>query len=90
MRLSAPVLKIEFHPATADDFVALDKSAQLRIRKALEGLAEMDDPYQRLIPFSGNLKGFWKLRCSDYRLVCELLTRNETVLVILTAHRSRA
>lgn len=88
---SAPVLKIEFHPAAADDFVALDKSVQLRIRKVLEALAGTDDPRQRLIPYSGNLKGFWKLRCGDYRLVCELLTRNQdTVLVIHIAHRSRA
>ena len=54
-------------------------------------LAALDDPRQRLVPYSGRLKGFWELRVGDYRLVCELGERDgQYVLIIYVAHRSRA
>ncbi len=63
-----------------------------RIRKALAELEKLDDPRQRLVAYSDTLKGFWKLRVGDYRLICELRPRvdNEIVLVIHVAHRSTA
>ncbi len=82
--------RIEFHPKARTEFRDIDRTAQLRIKKALDELARIDDPRQRLIPYSATLKGFWKLRCGDYRLVCEILQHGgQTVLIIHLAHRSR-
>ncbi|MCR9122099.1 MAG: type II toxin-antitoxin system RelE/ParE family toxin [Phyllobacteriaceae bacterium] len=84
-------MRIEFHPEAREDFLAIGAADQRRIRKALIELAALDEPRQRLVPYSGNLKGFWKLRVGDYRLVCELGERNgRFVLIIYLAHRSRA
>lgn len=62
---------------------------QKRIRKALHGLESLDDARQRLVPYAGSLSGYWKLRIGDYRLVCQILTRNgRVVLIVHVAHRS--
>jgi mRNA interferase RelE/StbE len=84
-------LKIEWHSEAIDDLRRLGEPAQRRIKKTLTELASLDDPRQKLVPYSGNMKGFWKLRVGDYRLVCQIVeTDNGFVLVISVAHRSVA
>ncbi len=84
-------MQIDWHPKAVEELLALAKADQQRIRAALAELATVGDARQRLLPYSGNLKGYWKLRCGDYRLVCEIkAVGGQSVLVIYIAHRSRA
>jgi mRNA interferase RelE/StbE len=55
----------------------------------LHALGTLDDARQRLIPYTGSLKGFWKVRVGDHRLICQIIERlGQTVLIIHVAHRS--
>lgn len=84
-------MRIEWHPEALNDLKRLGEPAQRRIKKVLSELLALDDPRQKLTPYSGNMKGLWKLRVGDYRLVCQLLeTDKGLVLVISVAHRSAA
>ncbi|WP_306050272.1 type II toxin-antitoxin system RelE family toxin [Oceaniradius stylonematis] len=84
-------MRIEWHPDAVTDLLAIATADQRRIKAALDELSRLEDARQRLVPYSGNLKGFCKLRCGAYRLVCELLRRDGTVMLIVhLAHRSRA
>jgi mRNA interferase RelE/StbE len=84
-------LKIEWLSEAFEELRKLGTSDQRRIKKVLETLRTLDDPRQKLVPYSGNMSGFWKLRVGDYRLVCQLLESDgELVLVISVAHRSVA
>ena len=84
-------LRIEWHPEAIDDLRKLGTPDQRRIRKVLDGLQRLEDPRQKLVPYSGNMKGFWKLRIGDVRLVCQIFeTDGGLVLVISVAHRSVA
>lgn len=84
-------MKIEWHVDAIDDLKAIGTRDQRRIRKALQELSQLSDPRQRLIPYSGNLKDFWKLRAGDYRLVCQIrIEAGEYILIIRVAHRSVA
>jgi mRNA interferase RelE/StbE len=65
-------LIVEWHPAAVEDLAEIDGESQRRIRRALAELTELDDARQRLVPFTATLKGFWKLRVGDFRLVCQL------------------
>ncbi|WP_354670510.1 type II toxin-antitoxin system RelE/ParE family toxin [Aquibium sp. ELW1220] len=70
---------------------ALAHGRAARIKAALADLLAAPDARQRLVPYSGHLKGHWKLRVGDRRLVCRVENRNrQRVLVIYVAHRSRA
>jgi mRNA interferase RelE/StbE len=84
-------LKIEWLPEAFEELRRLATSDQRRIKKVLDTLQSLDDPRQKLVPYSGSMKGFWKLRVGDFRLVCELVqTEGQFVLVISVAHRSVA
>ena len=84
-------MRIEWHPEAFEELRRLSTSDQRRIKKVLDALQALDDPRQKLLPYSGTMKGFWKLRVGDYRLVCKLVeTGGEFVLVISVAHRSVA
>ena len=84
-------LKIEWHPEAVEELRKLATAEQRRIKKVLGSLGALDDPRQKLVPYSANMKGFWKLRVGDIRLVCQLVeTDGGFVLVISVAHRSVA
>lgn len=88
---NASPLKIEWHPDAVADLASVATADRRRIRDVLAELRKLDDARQRLVPYVGPLKGHWKLRVGDYRLVCRLERRGEqVVLVILVAHRSVA
>jgi len=84
-------LRIEWHPDAVADLARLGTADQRPIKAALDDLLAAPDARQRLVPYSGDLKGHWKLRVGDCRLVCRVEDRNgQRVLVIYLAHRSRA
>ncbi|WP_187969384.1 type II toxin-antitoxin system RelE family toxin [Aquibium microcysteis] len=84
-------MRIEWHPDAVADLARIGTADQRRIKAALDDLLAAPDARQRLVPYSGDLKGHWKLRVGDYRLVCRVEDRNgQRVLVIYRAHRSRA
>jgi mRNA interferase RelE/StbE len=84
--------RIELHEGARADLRRLDHSMQARVRRALFDLQALDNPRDRLLPYAENLKGFWKLRVGDYRLVCEMRrdAAGELVLVVHIVHRSKA
>jgi mRNA-degrading endonuclease RelE of RelBE toxin-antitoxin system len=82
-------LRIEWHPGAVEDLARFGRPDLQRIRKALSELETLDDARARLVPYSGALKGYWKLRIGDIRLVCQVENRNgQYVLIIHVAHRS--
>lgn len=82
-------LIVEWHSDAIDDLLRIDTESQRRIRKALAELEQLEDARRRLVPYAATLKGFWKLRVGDYRLVCQLRERDgQVVLIIHVAHRS--
>ena len=84
-------MKIDWHPEAIEELRRLGTSDQRRIKEVLDSPKTIDDPRQKLVPYSGNMKGFWKLRAGDIRLVCQLFeTDGGLVLVISVAHRSVA
>jgi mRNA interferase RelE/StbE len=84
-------LRIEWHPKAIDDLLKLGVSDQRRIRSLLQELEGLADPLQKLVPYTGSLKGYWKLRAGNCRIVCQLQSEGgRSVLVIFIAHRSKA
>jgi mRNA interferase RelE/StbE len=83
-------LKIDWHPEAIAELRKLGASDQHCIKKVLDSLKTIDDPRQKQAPYSGNMKGFWKLRVGDIRLVCQLFeTVGGLVLVISVAYDQR-
>lgn len=80
------VFTVSYYPAVlSDDIPALSLSIRERIKKAIETKL-MTAPQDYGIPLRKTLKGFWKLRVGDYRIVFKI--KDNVVQVIGIGHRA--
>jgi len=60
---------LRYHPAVrSEDLTLIDRKTKTRIRKAIETRLQTA-PHQYGQPLRKTLKGYWKLRVGDYRIV---------------------
>lgn len=80
--------RVEFLPAADKAFGKLDRQHQRRIRKFIDTrLLTPDDPRRLGEAYTGPLKGYWKYRVGDHRLVCEIREQSKTVVVVAIGDR---
>ena len=63
-----------------------DKATKIRILKYLKNVTT--NPRVNGKSLSGGLKGLWRYRVGDYRIICELRDKELIILVIEVGHRS--
>jgi len=64
----------------------LDKQIADQITRTLEEkVAGSEDPRAFGKALTGELKGFWRYRMGDYRVICELKDRELVILALLSA-----
>ena len=78
---------IRYHPLVKDkDLPQINNRMKSRIKRAIETrLATEPQSYGE--PLRKTLKGYWKLRVGDYRVVYKMSAREVTVLAIV--HRKK-
>ena len=69
------------HLVKSEDIPKLDNTAKIRIRKAIETRL-MLAPEEYGEPLRRTLKGYWKLRVGDYRVVFKVEGEGITILGI--------
>ena len=66
----------------------INKPEQLRIRQFIkDNLANLDNPRSMGKALQGNLKGLWRYRVGNYRLVCQIYISELIVMVLEIGHR---
>ena len=72
------MFKIVFHKSASKKFAKLTSSDQVRISKAIEGLAA--NPYfgKKL---HGDLEGSRRVRISDFRIIYDILEDEKVILI---------
>ncbi|MEN8165517.1 MAG: type II toxin-antitoxin system RelE/ParE family toxin, partial [Acidobacteriota bacterium] len=62
---------IEIKPSAEKQYVRLDKTTRKRIKDALLALEQEEKPllHPRVRPLTGNLKGDYRVRVGDWRLL---------------------
>jgi len=80
--------QVAFDPTAEKQFSKLGKSAQREIEKYIaKHLETTEDPRRFGKPFL-SIKGAWRYRVGDYRLVCAIQNQLVTVLILKVGHRS--
>jgi mRNA interferase RelE/StbE len=75
----------KYHPSVkTDDLPLLNTDIKLRIKNAIETRLS-SAPHEYGTPLRKTLKGYWKLRVGDYRVV--YLIEDQSVLIIGIRHR---
>jgi mRNA interferase RelE/StbE len=76
---------LRYHPAVrSDDLPLLDRKMKDRIRRAIEERLQTL-PHEYGEPLRKTLKGYWKLRVGDYRVVFKIM--KSEVLILGIRHR---
>jgi mRNA interferase RelE/StbE len=76
---------VKYHSAVRDlDIKKLDQKTKDRIRRAIEERI-MTSPHEYGQPLRRTLKGYWKLRVGDYRVVFKIGERE--ILILGICHR---
>lgn len=78
---------------TTDDFdkefKRLDRSVQIMLKKWIQKhLADTDNPQAYGKPLSANLKGYWRYRIGNYRIIAEIRDSELLIIAVSVAHRS--
>lgn len=77
---------VELTPEVAKTLRRLDSRTSKRLRRALTALETLEDLRVRGEALTGTLRGIWRYRVGDYRIVCDLIDNRLAVLEI--GHRS--
>lgn len=80
---------IQFDKKAKKEFLQLPKNEQMSIREYLKKniLESSSSPKDSGKPLKGPLRGFWRYRVGNYRIICQIKNKQLTVLVIMIAHR---
>jgi mRNA interferase RelE/StbE len=84
----APVWRVEFHPDAARDLRKLGHEARRLVLAYLrKRIATTEDPRRFGHALAGDLKGLWRYRVGDYRIVAEIADDRLLVVVVTVGHR---
>lgn len=81
---------IEVMPRALKALKKMDKSTARTIWNELAEIESLEDPRCRGKALTGNLRGLWRYRVGDYRIICDILDGELVILAIDIAHRSEA
>ena len=82
------VWRVEFDRDAARDLKKLGADAQRTILRHLrERIATADDPRRFGHALTGDLKGLWRYRVGDFRIVASIEDEKFIVLVVTVRHR---
>ncbi len=73
---------IYYHPKVRDDIKSLDKKQKRTVEKAIESRLSVE-PEKYGKPLEQSLKGYWKLRVGDMRVVFKIVKNEVHILGIL-------
>jgi mRNA interferase RelE/StbE len=84
----APIWRVEFDKDAARDLRKIGGAPRQAILKYLrERIATKEDPRRFGHALLGDLKGLWRYRVDDYRIVAEIRDNEILVLVVAVGHR---
>lgn len=86
--MASPAWRVEFDRAAVRDLRKLGSEAErLILRYMRERIAGTKDPRSFGHALTGDLKGLWRYRVGDYRIVAQIEDDRFIVLVVTVGHR---
>lgn len=74
--------QVLYHPEVKGDLARINENMKKRLKKAIEARL-MIAPEQCGEPLRKSLKGYWKMRVGDYRIVFKMSGRDIMILGII-------
>lgn len=80
-------MKIIYSEKAVKSLKKLDKPIQKLIVRYMDQIGDLEEPRARGKALSANLKGFWRYRVGDIRIICEIVDMELVIAVIDIGHR---
>ncbi len=80
-------MKVIFSKNAEKQVTKLDKPIQKRIFDYMEEVARLDNPRSRGKGLVGDLRGLWRYRVGDYRILCHIQDDKLVIGVVEIGHR---
>jgi mRNA interferase RelE/StbE len=83
---------VEVKPTAEKQYRKLDKKTRARVLESLRELEHLENPflYPSMRPLTGDLKGDWRLRVGDWRVLITPLGETQTLYVYAILPRGGA
>lgn len=82
--------KVNFSRTAEKDLKKLDRLIQLIIMKWIKkNLVDCENPYLHGKALKAELKGYWRYRIGDYRLICNIGKKECMILVLNVGDRKK-
>lgn len=80
--------KLQYRDQARDQLKKLDRQMAERIARYLnERVITAENPRQLGLALQGRLRGYWRYRVGDYRILCDIQDEVVIVLVLAIGHR---
>lgn len=78
---------IEYTETARKQLKKLDKTMQKRILDYMDEVALLENPRSRGKALVENMRGLWRYRVGDYRVICEIQESRIIISVLTIGHR---
>lgn len=82
-------MRVRYSETALKSLKKLDKRRQKLIISYMDNIEKLEEPRVRGKALSANLKGFWRYRVSDFRIICEIIDDELIICVIDIDHRKQ-
>ena len=80
-------MRIIYSEEAVKSLKKLDRPVQKLIISYMDKIALLEEPRARGKVLSANLRGFWRYRVGDYRILCEIQDEKLIICVVNIDHR---
>ncbi len=80
-------MRVEYTETARKQLKKLDKTMQTRILDYMDEIALLENPRSRGKALAENLRGLWRYRVGDYRVICEIQEARIIISVLKIGHR---
>jgi mRNA interferase RelE/StbE len=81
-------MKVIYGTQALKQLKKLSKKTSDAIISYMDEVATLQNPRDRGKALTGNLKGFWRYRVEDYRVLCKITDTKLLITVVRVGHRS--
>jgi mRNA interferase RelE/StbE len=78
---------IKLNQSAAKALKLLNNQSKRRLESFIDNLTIIDNPRSKGKSLKGNLKGLWRYRVGDYRLICQIKDKELIILIVEIDHR---
>ena len=80
-------MRVEYTETARKQLKKLDKTMQKRILDYMDEVGRLENPRSRGKALVENMRGLWRYRVGDYRVICEIQESRIIISVLKIGHR---